>query len=103
MARLVERYVLELFLLRPEMCSLTFAESQLRLRGDHRRIEVVASSFTIVSWLLPSTNRITLMHEGTAKAMLPKLPLANCPSTYLPCARWCNSTARRKRTADATC
>ena len=66
----------------------TFAESQLRLRGDHRRIEVVASSFTIVPWMLPNTNRITLMHERLAKAMLPKFPLAMAPLPFdLPAMR----------------
>lgn len=66
----------------------TFAESQLRLRGDHRRIEVIAPSFTIVPSLLPNTHRITLMHERLAKAMLPKFPLAMAPLPFeLPLMR----------------
>lgn len=60
----------------------TFIESQLRMRGDHRRIEVVAPSFTIVPSMLPNTNRITLMHERLAKAMLPKFPLAIAPLPF---------------------
>ena len=60
----------------------TFIEGQLRLRGDHRRIEVIAPSFTIVPSMLPNTDRITLMHERLARAMLPKFPLAIAPLPF---------------------
>lgn len=53
-----------------------FVEEQVRAMGDHRRIEVVASSFTIVPWLLPGTNRIALVHERLARLFVDKLELA---------------------------
>jgi DNA-binding transcriptional LysR family regulator len=52
-----------------------FVEDQVRAMGDKRRIEVVTSSFTIVPWLLPDTNRIALVHERLARLFVDKLPL----------------------------
>jgi DNA-binding transcriptional LysR family regulator len=61
---------------------LAFVEGLLKERGDHRRIEVVASSFTIVPFMLPGTHRIALMHERLAKVMLDKFPLAIAPVPF---------------------
>ncbi len=60
----------------------TYAEEQLKDRGDSRRVEIVASSFTIVPWMLPGTHRIALMHERLAKVMLAKLPLTIAPVPF---------------------
>lgn len=54
----------------------SFVEEFVRTRGDRRRIEVVASSFTSVPTMLPGTNRIALVHERLAHAFIDKLPLA---------------------------
>ncbi len=55
--------------------TLSFAEEHVRARGDRRRIEVVASSFTIVPWMLPGTNRISLVHQRLARTFVQHLPL----------------------------
>jgi LysR family transcriptional regulator, nod-box dependent transcriptional activator len=60
----------------------SFAEERLKLGGDRRRIEVVASSFTMVPWMLPKTRRLGVMHERLAQAMLPILPLAVAPLPF---------------------
>ena len=54
----------------------SFAEERLKAGGDRRRIELVASSFTMVPWMLPGTGRLAIMHERLANVMLPILPLA---------------------------
>lgn len=53
-----------------------FVEDHVRARGDRRRIEVVASSFTIVPWLIAGTNRVALVHERLARLFADKLDLA---------------------------
>ena len=66
----------------------TYAERYMSARGDRRRIEVVASSFTIVPWMLPHTNRIALVHERLADIMLAKLPLVRAdPPFTMPAMR----------------
>ena len=60
----------------------SFAEERLRSGGDRRRIELVASSFTIVPWMLPGTRRLAIMHERLAQVMLPILPLAVAPLPF---------------------
>lgn len=52
-----------------------FVEDQVRARGDQRRIEVVASSFTIVPWLIAGTNRVALVHERLARLFADTLDL----------------------------
>ncbi|MBO9726191.1 MAG: LysR family transcriptional regulator [Novosphingobium sp.] len=54
----------------------SFAEEHIRSKGDTRRIEVTVSSFTMVPWLLPGTNRIALVHSRLAKLFTKMLPLA---------------------------
>ena len=60
----------------------TFVDALLKERGDHRRVEVVAPSFTIVPFMLPGTRRIALMHERLAKVMLDKFPLTIAPMPF---------------------
>jgi len=62
--------------------SLSFVEEFVRSHGDRRRIEVVVSSFTIVPWLLPETQRIALVHERLAALFLDRLPLAIAPPPF---------------------
>ena len=60
----------------------SFAEERLKSGGDRRRIELVASSFTMVPWMLPRTRRLAIMHERLAQVMLPILPLAVAPLPF---------------------
>ena len=60
----------------------SFAEERLKAGGDRRRIELVASSFTMVPWTLPGTGRLAIMHERLAQVMLPILPLAVAPLPF---------------------
>jgi LysR family transcriptional regulator, nod-box dependent transcriptional activator len=60
----------------------SFAEERLRSGGDRRRIELVASSFTMVPWMLSGTGRLAIMHERLAQVMLPILPLAVAPLPF---------------------
>ena len=61
----------------------SFAEERLKAGGDRRRIELVASSFTMVPWMLPGTDRLAIMHERLAQVMLPILPLAVAPLPFV--------------------
>lgn len=60
----------------------SFAEQQLRAMGDRRRVELVASSFATLPWMLPHTMRLGLMHERLARVMLPILPLSMAPLPF---------------------
>lgn len=60
----------------------SFAEERLRDGGDRRRIELVASSFTMVPWMLPGTQRLAIMHERLARVVQPILPLAVSPLPF---------------------
>ena len=55
----------------------SFAEMQLRMRGIERRIEVMASSFTVVPELLVETTRLAVMHERLAISASRHLPIAH--------------------------
>lgn len=54
----------------------SFAEQQLLARGRSLRIEVTASSFSIVPLLLIGTERLAVMHKRLAQAMGAYLPIA---------------------------
>jgi LysR family transcriptional regulator, nod-box dependent transcriptional activator len=56
-----------------------FADRQLAAMGMRRNIEVVASSFTVVPWLLQGTQRLSLMHARLAKRMAEYLPILIAP------------------------
>lgn len=59
-----------------------FADSMMEKAGRVRQIDVIASSFTIVPWLLIETNRIALMHERLARRMADMFPLAIAPIPF---------------------
>ena len=58
-----------------------FIEAALKAAGDRRRIEVVASSFLQVPWILRGTNRLALIHERLAMLLERpfSLAIADCP------------------------
>jgi LysR family transcriptional regulator, nod-box dependent transcriptional activator len=59
-----------------------YADHHLNLMGRHRKIEVIASSFTMVPWLLLNTMRVALMHERLARAMSAYFPIAFAPVPF---------------------
>lgn len=59
-----------------------FAESVMEKLGHFRRVEVTASSFTMVPWLLIETDRLALMHERLARRMSDMFPLAIAPIPF---------------------
>ncbi|SFJ53278.1 DNA-binding transcriptional regulator, LysR family [Sphingomonas sp. NFR04] len=59
-----------------------FVEQHVRARGYTRRIEVTVTSFTLVPWLLPGTQRIALVHARLARLFMDKLPLAMAPPPF---------------------
>jgi LysR family transcriptional regulator, nod-box dependent transcriptional activator len=50
--------------------------------GRFRRMDVMASSFTVVPWLVIETNRLALMHERLARRMASMFPLAIAPIPF---------------------
>ena len=60
----------------------TFGDRQLELMGKQRRIEILASSFTMVPWLLLGTERLAIMHERLAVAMAERFPIAHAPLPF---------------------
>lgn len=59
-----------------------FGEMQMELLGKSRRIEVTASSFTIVPWLVRDTMRLAIMHERLARRMAEHFPIAFAPIPF---------------------
>ncbi|MDE1916733.1 MAG: LysR family transcriptional regulator [Sphingomonadales bacterium] len=61
--------------------SPTFVEMAIKAAGDRRRIELVASSFLQVPWMLRGTNRLALIPERLAMVLAAPLSLAiaDCP------------------------
>lgn len=59
-----------------------FADNMMEKLGRFRQIDVTASSFTIIPWLLIETNRIALMHERLARRMASMFPLAIAPIPF---------------------
>jgi DNA-binding transcriptional LysR family regulator len=55
----------------------SFADRHLAVLGQDRRIEVTASSFTAVPWLIRNTMRIALMHERLVVVMAEHFPIAS--------------------------
>ena len=60
----------------------SFADRHLALTGRTRRVEVTASSFTTVPWLIRDTMRIALMHERLVKRMAELFPIASQPVPF---------------------
>lgn len=63
-----------------------YIEAAIKTAGDHRRIEVVTSSFLQVPWMLRGTNRLALIHERLAVLLAGpfSLALADCPINLPP-------------------
>ena len=59
-----------------------FADSMMFKLGYNRIMEMTASSFTVIPWLLIETNRLTLMHERLARVMADMFPLAIAPIPF---------------------
>lgn len=59
-----------------------FADRIMEQLGKFRRLEVTASSFTVVPWLVIETNRLGLMHERLARRMATMFPLAIAPVPF---------------------
>jgi LysR family nod box-dependent transcriptional activator len=59
-----------------------FGDHHLDLMGRQRKVEVTASSFTMVPWLLLNTMRVALMHERLARAMATHFPIAFAPLPF---------------------
>jgi LysR family transcriptional regulator, nod-box dependent transcriptional activator len=59
-----------------------FADSMMEKLGRFRQMDVAASSFTIIPWLLIETNRLALMHERLARRMASMFPLAVAPIPF---------------------
>ena len=64
------------------LSNAAFADRQLTLMGKHRRIEVYASSFTTVPWLLVGTQRLAIMHERLALAAARMFPIVYQPLPF---------------------
>lgn len=59
-----------------------FADSMMEKLGRIRQIDVMASSFTVVPWLVIETDRLALMHERLARRMASMFPLAIAPIPF---------------------
>ncbi|HUD94682.1 LysR family transcriptional regulator [Sphingobium sp.] len=59
-----------------------FADRHLAILGKVRRIEVSASSFTTVPWLLIGTPRLAVMHKRLAQAAARMFPIASAPLPF---------------------
>lgn len=59
-----------------------FADGMMEQLGRIRRMDVMASSFTVVPWLIIETERLALMHERLARQMASMFPLAIAPIPF---------------------
>ena len=62
--------------------TVVFADVTMEMMGKIRRVEVVASSFTALPWLLIDTMRLALMHERLALRMAEMFPIAVAPIPF---------------------
>lgn len=60
----------------------SFADRQLAKLGKSRRIEVMTESFVAVPWLLKDTERLALMHERLARAVMQYFPIRSVPLPF---------------------
>lgn len=61
---------------------VSFAEIHLRARGRDRRVEVIASSFSLVPELLVGSDRLAIMHERLAQTLTRRLPITWQPLPF---------------------
>lgn len=64
------------------LARVSFAELHLRARGRERRVEVIASSFSLVPELLVGNDRLAIMHERLARTLSTRLPIVWCPMPF---------------------
>jgi len=60
----------------------TVGDRQLDLMGRSRRVEVIASSFAVLPWLLVGTDRLALMHERLARIAVQQFPIRWVPLPF---------------------
>lgn len=60
----------------------SFGERAMSKLQRQRRIEVTATSFAVVPWLLPDTARLAVMHKRLAALATPVLPLSVAPLPF---------------------
>jgi len=59
-----------------------FADSQLQHSARARKVEIVVASFASAPWFLLGSNRLAVLHERLAKAMIPMFDLAYAPMPF---------------------
>ncbi|MCX7284280.1 MAG: LysR family transcriptional regulator [Novosphingobium sp.] len=59
-----------------------FGDRTIEQSGRFRRMDVMASSFTVVPWLVIETHRLAVMHERLARRMATMFPLAIAPIPF---------------------
>ena len=59
-----------------------FADKMMEQMGRMRRVDMTASSFTVIPWLIIETHRLALMHERLARQMASMFPLAIAPIPF---------------------
>lgn len=60
----------------------SFADRELALMGQHRRIEVETASFASVPWLLVDTMRLAVMHKRLADRAATTFPIRVAPLPF---------------------
>lgn len=60
----------------------TVGDRQLDLMGRTRRVEIIASSFAVLPWLLIGTHRLALMHERLARIATEHFPIRWVPLPF---------------------
>lgn len=58
---------------------ITFGDERLRQLNRERCVDVVASSFTQLPWLLIDTPRLAIMHERLVNVMAERFPISSSP------------------------
>jgi LysR family transcriptional regulator, nod-box dependent transcriptional activator len=59
-----------------------FADSQLQNMGVDRNVEIVVTNFASAAWFLQGTNRLAVLHERLAHALLKQFDLAIAPVPF---------------------
>jgi LysR family nod box-dependent transcriptional activator len=60
----------------------SFGDRQIEQIFPDRRVEAVASSFTVLPWLLVGTRRLALMHRRLAVLLAKSMPIAFAPLPF---------------------
>lgn len=60
----------------------SFGDRQIEQIFPDRRVEAVASSFTVLPWLLVGTQRLALMHRRLAVLLAKSMPIAFAPLPF---------------------